>query len=145
MTLIYTIYLLLSSLVVFLIYYSSLSKFIKASALTATVLLGLITQDHYTSQLGKPIEVYPDGEFVYVHHVSEGDNIILWTWTEDKGDRLYAFPYSQESAEKLEEAKENTNKGEPQSGEFIERESGEFRQGLRIDDWRGPPPQGVKR
>ena len=144
MILIYTIYLLLSSLVVFLIYYSSLSKFIKASALTATVLLGLITQDHYTSQLGKPIEIYPDGEFVYVHHVSAGDDIILWTWTEDVGDRLYIFPYSQETAEELEEAKEGTAEGKPQTGEFTEKENGQYAPGLHIDDWKGPSSQESK-
>jgi len=80
MILIYSVYLLLSALVVFLIFYSSLSKLIKATALTATVLLGVVTQEHYSSQLGKPIEEYPPGGFVYVHHVSAGDAITLWVW-----------------------------------------------------------------
>jgi hypothetical protein len=144
MILIYTIYLLLSSLVVFLVYYSSLSKFIKASALTATVLLGLVTQDHYTAQLGKPVEAYPSGEFVYVHHVSAGDDIVLWVWTEDSGDRLYVFPYSQETAKKLEEAKEGTKEGKPQVGEFKEKKGDQFAPGLRLDDWRGPSTQETK-
>jgi hypothetical protein len=137
-------YLLLSALVVFLIFYSSLSKFIKAAALSVSVLLGVVTQNHYVSQLGKPIEAYPVGEFVYVHHVTVGNDIVLWTWTEDVGDRLYSFPYSQETAEKLEEAKEESEGGQEQSGEFTTTNNGNHEPGLIIDRWDGQASEETK-
>ena len=144
MILIYIIYLALSALVVFLVFYSSLSKFIKATALTATVLLGIVTQNHYTSQLGKPILMHPPAEFLYVHHVAEGDNILLWTWEESKGNRLYSFPYDQETAKKLEEAKEKGKGGEPQEGNFTPNEDTRKAPGLHLDDWKGPLTERTK-
>lgn len=144
MILIYAIYLALSALVVFLIFYSSLSKFIKATALTATVLLGIATQDHYTSQLGKPIPMHPPAEFLYVHHVAEGDNILLWTWEEGKGNRLYSFIYDQETAKKLEEAKEKGEGGEPQEGNFVPRTDSRKSPGLHLDPWKGPLTERTK-
>ena len=144
MILIYTIYLTLSALVVFLVFYSSLGKFIKAIALTAAVLLGIITQDHYTSQLGKPILMHPPAEFLYVHHVAEGDNILLWTWEEGKGNRLYSIPYDQETAKKLEEAKKKGKGGEPQEGNFTPRTDSRKSPGLHLDPWEGPLTERTK-
>ena len=144
MILIYSVYLLLSALVVFLIFYSRLSKLIKATALTATVLLGVVTQEHYTSHLGKPIKKYPAGEFVYIHHVSVGDAITLWVWTEERGHRLYSFPYNQDTAQKLEEAKEKDEEGTPQEGSFESQDDDEGNPGLFLDDWKGPSTERTK-
>lgn len=144
MILIYTGYLVLSGAVVFLVFYSSLGWSIKAGALTTLVLLGLFTQDHYTSQLGKPIGGFPPSEFVYVHHVAEGDDITLWVWTEEDAHRLYTFPYTQEVAEELEEAKQKTEGGQPQEGQFIPQEDGEGEPGLVVDDWIGPNSERIK-
>ena len=137
MILIYTLYLLLSSLIVYFIFYSSLNNMIKASALTAIVLLGFVTQDHYERQLGKPLTVLPDGEFVYVHHLAAGSEITLWAWTEAEGHRLYTFDYDQETAEKLEEAKTDEGEGKKQAGTFEERVT-EQNPGIRFDDCKGP-------
>jgi len=63
----------------------------------------------------------------------------LLVWDKELGDRLYIIPYSQEDAEKLEQAKEETEKGTPQGGSF-EQETGDDgrAEGLRIDDWQNP-------
>lgn len=136
MILIYTAYLLLSAVVVFLVYYSSLGRTFKASALTLAVLLGVFAQSHYIKQLGSPIHEYPADGFVYVHHTAEGDFIKLWVWLEDRGDRLYIIPYTQETVKALEEAKEETAIGNPQSGEF-EGEGERQEPGLQLDDYQG--------
>lgn len=143
MLLIYTVYLLLSSLVVYLMFYSTLNKFIKAIALTVIVLLGLITQDHYISNLGKPINAYPVGEFVYVFHVPQGDDISVWVWTEEDGNKLHTIPYSQEAAEKLQNAKEKSEAGQAQKGEFTEGDS-KHAAGLTMDKWQGPKTEETK-
>lgn len=137
MILIYTFYVLLSALVVFLIFYSPLNKAIKTIALTVLILLGLTTQEHYIDQLGRPIELHPDGSFVYVHHVVQGDNIFLWVWTENNGNRIHSIPYTQETAKELQDGKEKAENGVEQEGEFIDSHNGEA-PGLVVDDWRGP-------
>ena len=135
---IYVTYGLLVTAVVFLVFYSSLSKIIKASTLTLAVLLGVFVQDHYLDQLGKPIEAYPSSEFVYVHHTQTGDFIKLWVWKEGLGDRLHIIPYTQETAKELEDAAKETKKGKPQSGEFdLDSEDDKNAPGLTLDDWDG--------
>lgn len=137
MILIYISYLLLIAFVVFLVFYSNISSIIKASTLTVAVLLGVFVQSHYIKQLGSPVEGYPDYEFVYIHHLSTGDEIKLWVWDEGRGDRLYVIPYSQEVAEELEEAKEKSEEGIAQSGTFTESSGDNEAPGLRLDDWQG--------
>ena len=72
MLLILTIYLVLVALTVFMVFYSSIHFSIKGTALSLAVLLGVVTQVHYTAQLGKPIQGYPTVEFVYVHELNSG-------------------------------------------------------------------------
>jgi len=144
MLLVYSIYLSLSAVVVFLTYYSSLGRSIKAIALTALVLLGIFTQEHYISQLGKPINGFPPGEFVYIHHTTEGDDITLWSSDDDSGHRLYTFPYSQEVVEELEKAKAKTEGGQAQAGSFSTPEGDGEAPGLVLDDWEGPRPERIK-
>jgi hypothetical protein len=136
MILIYITYLLLAALVVFLIFYSSMGGVIKASALTLAVLLGVFVQGHYIKQLGSPIDGYPDYEFVYVHHIAEGNEIKLWVWSKETGDKLYVLPYSQEIAEELEKAKSKAEGGAMQGGSF-EETSRDKAPGLHLDDWKG--------
>ena len=138
MTTIYIVYALLMSLLVFLMFYSTLGKFLKATALSLSLVLGLLVQEHYQDQLGKPIPTYPTGEFLYVHHETQGDSIKLWAWSEEEGDRLYIFPYSQETAQKLAEAQEKAEEGVEQSGEFSGDDGNEESPGLRVDDWETP-------
>lgn len=145
MTLIYVIYILLMSFTVFLMFYSNLGGFVKASALTLSLLLGLAVQAHYTDQLGIPIQTHPSGEFVYTHHTTSGDSIKLWAWTEERGDRLYVFPYSQETAQTLDGAKDKAAEGQAQSGEFVvDVNDNESSPGLRIEDFDNPNPTGGK-
>ncbi len=137
MTLILTAYLLLIAVTVFMVFYSSIHYSVKGTALSLAVLLGVVTQAHYTDQLGKPIQGFPTVEFVYVHHNTDGDDINLWIWTEDRGNRLYVMPYSQETAEELEKAKAKTEGGQATTGEFIEREdNAEGNPGLELDDYQ---------
>lgn len=135
---IYIAYTLLMSLLVFLMFYSTLGKFLKATALSLSLVLGLLVQAHYQDQLGKPIPTYPTGEFLYVHHETQGDSIKLWAWSEEEGDRLYIFPYSQETAQKLAEAQDKAEEGVEQSGEFSGDDGDESSPGLRVDDWEAP-------
>ncbi len=138
MTNIYIVYLLLSTFVVFLMFYSRLNVFVKALALSATILLGLLTQAHYILQLGKPIEKYPSDEFVYVHHMSEVDKIYVWIWTNEAGNRLHVIPYNQDTAEELQKGKEKQQKGSTQKGKFSKAKDGSNNPGLMIDTWKGP-------
>lgn len=143
MTLIYILYALLSGLVVFLVFYSSLNKFVKALALTAMLLLGLNTQSYYISQLGKPIDAFPVGDFVYVHHEPQDDFIYLWVWTEDDGNKLHVIPYSAETAKELQKGKEKAADGTTQEGEFTES-GNKHSPGLVLDDWTGPRTEYTK-
>lgn len=143
MTYIYITYVAFASLLVGLMVYSRLHVTIKAMALTTFALIGVLVQQHYQDQLGAPIVGEPDGEFIYVAHQAAGDSIRLWAYTDDKGDRLYIFPYSQETAEKLEEANDKGSAtGIPQSGEFVEEQGGDRSEGLRFYDWDHPRVEG---
>ena len=139
MTSIYISFAVATILVCFLIYSSRLHVAIKALAFSSLVLLGFFTEGYYRDQLGAPIKGLPQGEFVYMHHIVVGDQIRLWIWTEDRGDRLYVMPYDQETAEELEKAKQETEGGSTQQGEFhTEDDNGKPQPpSLRTDDWKG--------
>jgi hypothetical protein len=136
---IYAIFFVVSVLMAMLAYTSRVSKVFKAVAFSFMVTLGLFTDAHYRDQLGIPATGIPVGEFVYVHHVVVGDSIKLWIWTEERHDRLHIIPYDQETAEKLQEAKERTEGGVTQNGQFeLEDEGGNPQQpSLEMDDWTG--------
>lgn len=136
MSTIYAAYGLLSLLVVFLLYYSSITKYIKTTALTLLVIFGILVYSKYLEELGAPIDNTPSGEFVYVHHTVKGDWIYVWVWTEERGDRLHIVPYSQETAESLQGAKEETDKGQPQQGSFPQ-EGAREEEAPVFDDWVG--------
>ena len=91
----------------FLVYASQVSKLVKTSAVSICFLSGLMTYEHYVTALGAPIQAIPTGDFNYVNHRISGDDLIyVWIVTEDRGDRLYVFPYSRDAARQLEQAKE---------------------------------------
>ena len=140
-------YVLLAAVVVFLMFYSRLSYLVKASALTLSVLLGALAQSHYVKLLGSPIQGFPSYEFVYVHHTAVGGVIKLWIWDEGLGDRLYIIPYDQDTAQELEEAQKESEKGTPQSGQFSEEETGSDKDqspSLELDDWAGDKTETEK-
>lgn len=121
-----------------LVYCTEGFYWLKIGCIYILVFLGVFCYDFYSNHRGAPIAGYPEDEFEYVHHEIVGHTITLWTTTEDLGDRLYSFLYSQEVAEKLQEAKEKEGEGLPQGGSFIESEGGSGSPGLELDDWVGP-------
>lgn len=118
MTTLYVLFSILAISVVYLLYTSKAYRGLKAAALVLLTVFGLTVHEHYVSALGAPLQGVPEGEFVYVHHQIAGDTIELWVWTEERGNRLYEIPYSQETAEELEKAKQKNEGGTPQQGEF---------------------------
>lgn len=135
-----TLFVLFSLLVVsvvWLLYTSKAHRSLKAAALVLLTVFGLVMHSEYVKVLGAPLQSLPEGEFVYVHHEVAGDDINLWVWTEAKGNRLHTFPYSQEAAEKLEGAKQKTEEGVPQAGEFPAGEDNVLTpQSPEFDDWQ---------
>jgi hypothetical protein len=143
MTYLYFGYGLLASAVVFLLFYSNAMQLIKATALSTLVWGGVYGLDYYKQQLGKPIPGYPAYEFVYVKHMTTGEGITLWTWSEEEGSKLYVFPYDQDTAQELEEAEGKMGDGQLQGGSFsdtAERDS----PGLEMDDWYSPDTEVTK-
>jgi len=139
----YVGYGLLASATVFLLFYSNAMHWLKATALSTLVWAGAYGLDYYKQQLGKPIPGYPTYEFVYVKHMTTGDGITLWAWSEEEGSKLYVFPYDQDTAQELEEAKGKMGAGQLQGGSFsdtAERDS----PGLEIDDWYSPDTEVTK-
>lgn len=138
MALVYTFYVLLAAAVVFLVFYSSIHKTVKATTLTLLVVFGLAVADHYNKHIGSPIQGLPEYEFTYVHHEATGDTIKLWVWSKEMGDRLYVFPYDQDTAQELSKAQEKTKNGRPQQGGFTPEEDGDrYNPGLELDGWVG--------
>ena len=118
MIILYMLFSLLAIAVVWLLYTSKAHRGLKGASLVLLTVFGLSMYEQYVSVLGAPIQGVPEGEFVYVHHEVSGDDINLWVWTEENGNRLYTFPYSQEAAEELTKAQEKTEEGVPQAGQF---------------------------
>ena len=137
------IYLSLSALALLigvLSYTSAAHKALKALAIVGVIALGLGLEGHYRASLGKPIEMFPEGEWLYVAHQVQGEDIFLWNWTEEDGNKLYVFSMTQEKAEQLEEMKEAQEWGVEMQGEFILNDSGmrtDQDPALIIDDWVG--------
>lgn len=137
MTVLITLFTLLSLTVVYLVYTSTISRFIKSLALTLLTAFGIIAYDFYIDELGAPIKGEPQGEFVYVYHTIKGDNIYLWVWTEDRGERLHVFDYTQDTAEELAGAQAETDQGNPQQGVFPEPGGQVEEEAPVFDDWIG--------
>jgi hypothetical protein len=139
MTTIYVAFVISALLLSVVAYGSRVHVAIKAVAFSSLVLLGVFTEGYYRDQLGAPIRHYPQGEFMYIHHIIVGDEIRLWIWTDERGDRLYVLPYDQETAEELKEAKEQTEGGNTQQGEFVTEDDGGKPQppSLQTDNWKG--------
>ena len=101
-----------------LLYLSTAHSILKALAFACALLFGAVTTNHYLENLGAPIQGYPDGDFTYLHHVIDPDGSIkLWAVTGNK-HRLYAFDYDRTNAERLEEAKTQTETGGRMVGHF---------------------------
>lgn len=138
MTTIYMLFVVFALLFAVVSYSSKEPKLVKALVIVSFVVLGLSVEGHYRYSLGKPIEDYPVGKWVYVHHEVQGGNIILWVWWEDTGNKLYSFPFDQDTAEELADAQQQ---GNDQIGEFEEQPEEEGRldtaQVLEFDEYVG--------
>lgn len=144
MSIIYLAYGVLTLLIALLIYKSYSHKFFKALSIVTLVTLGLGLEEHYRTQLGSPIGAEPPNGFVYVHHEVQSENIYIWVWVPEVGNRLYYIPYDQEKAEKLAEAQ---GEGSPQQGTFTTSQNGEGNDSetsLEFDDWHGDYTGGTK-
>jgi len=137
MTIIYLAYASLTLFMAYLAYVSFANKIIKGAAIVALVIFGLGLELHYKESLGSPIEALPPDGFIYVHHEVQGEDITIWVWLEDKGDKLYLIPFDQETAEELAEAQK---KGTPQQGSFNTDQNGQKNDSdssLIFEDWMG--------
>ena len=104
--------LILLVLVSFLCYYSRILFVAKLITLPVFFIFSGLVTYHYLDNLGKPIERPLPETFGYQHHRYVGEETIyVWLTTEEKGDLLYAIPYSRETAKALEEAKEERDEG----------------------------------
>lgn len=124
-------------LMCFMFYYSSAHFVLKSVCLVFFITTGLFTYNHYNKSLGAPIVGYPEYQFVYIHHIIEGDKIFLWTKKQSGlHDRLYVMPYDRETAKKLTMAQQGAGNGTMMSGQFTSNEI--LSPGLELDRWDGP-------
>jgi hypothetical protein len=129
MTLITTIVLtslLICCIVAVLVYYSTAPFVIKLTALPVVLVLCTSLVLTTIERMGAPIKDFPEGEFDYVHHITaqQGEVILLWATTEEKGTRLYMFNYTRETQKELDKAKQEQSQGNPQVGEFTDDPAG---------------------
>ena len=103
-----------------LMYYSNASFVFKLVGLPtmSIFLVGLIYL--LIIKAGAPIEQFPKDNWNYIHHeiMDGGDNIYIWANYTEKGNRLYKIEYDRETAKKLQQAKNKSQSGTPQSGTF---------------------------
>ena len=88
----------------FLVYTSKFPVGAKMMVYPLLIVAGVSFGHHYLDNLGAPLERPLPLEFDYRHHIIEGEYILVWIDTEERGDRLHKIPYVRETAKKLEEA-----------------------------------------
>lgn len=94
--------------------------------------------------IGAPIQGIPKTEFEMIHFkMKDADTIHLWVWEEDRGSRVYAFPYNREVLKKLIEGSEQQKNGLKVEGKMTPPKgtSGEIRLELEVsrpDRTQGP-------
>lgn len=113
-------------LVAFLVYYSQAPTLIKLLAMSLLVCFGILSERHYRSVLGAPIEMRPPDGFLYVwHEITNYGEIVIWANVDGLGHRLYKIPYDRETAKSLEEAGQSKEEGVPVEGQFIQDADGD--------------------
>ena len=95
----------------FLVYTSRFHISVKMFVYPLLIVAGTSFGYHYIDNLGAPLERPLPLEFDYTHHVIEGETILVWLKTEERGHRLHKIPYVRETAKKLEEAGEMQERG----------------------------------
>lgn len=117
-------------------YYSSIPYIFKYINLALFAVMAYMFFEHYVDSLGTPIRDYPKQDFLYVHHVINGDNTItLWVvHSETNRSRLYVIPYDRETAKTLGDAEFRTQQQRSVHGTFEQTEDGSR---LQIGEWQG--------
>ena len=110
-------------LVSYSVYKSETNETFKIIVFPLLILVGIAMGGYYLNQLGKPLDQLPRGEWHYIHHESDGEDIELWLRNKD-GSRLYTFPYTKERNDALEKAQEDKNQGHSVTGEFQTEQDG---------------------
>lgn len=112
---------LICCVVAMLIYYSKAHYIFKIAIYPA--LAGVFAAMYlvYIAALGAPINGLPTTKFIYISHiiVDNGREIIMWADTKEKGQRLYEFPYSCDTAKQLENARKAKRSGQPSTGHVV--------------------------
>ena len=92
-------------------YRSSLPNFVKLLSLPLIIVYFGVAGYLYNDALGAPIKKGLALEFRYLHHTIKGDCLLIWAYTDERGNRLYKLPYNRETAKALEEAKKKQQEG----------------------------------
>lgn len=86
---------------------------------------------------GTPISNYPEDNFNYVHHevdfVENEQMIVVWIKDKDDLNKLFTFPYNRDTMKKLNEMKEEKEKGNGKSAEFIPGTNGSNAEQILVD------------
>lgn len=109
------------SVLAYSVYISKVPNTLKLLTLPLLVALGIVMGIFWYDSLGTPRYWKPTGEWTYVGHVTNGKTISLWL-VQDSVQRLYVFPYEEETREELEKAKEMSQQGQQVQGEFEDNE-----------------------
>lgn len=113
-----------------LLYYSKVNSIFKGIALPSAIAVSLYFIYFVMEIAGAPVSKFPEHDFQYLGHDVDdgGKTLILWTWDFDKEDyRQYKFAYTRENAKKLNQAREQKQRGTPMKGNFKKDSGGEFR------------------
>lgn len=135
--LIITTCLILCILVAALTYKSYGHVIVKLITLPLVIVFSLITITYFMSIRGTPITDYPDAEFTYIHHEAEivenEQEIVLWIKNVDNQNKMFTFPYDRDTMKKLNEMKDEKEKGKGAPGEFIPGVNGSNVEKILVD------------
>ena len=100
--------------------------FVTVPIIFLSIYISFITNYEF---IGKPLYERPPSKFVYQYHsviYEKGERwIILWA-LQNKENRLYKFPWTEENEDSLDQARRNQEQfGIPQMGEVIPKKEGD--------------------
>jgi hypothetical protein len=135
--LIITTCLILCILVAILTYKSYGHVAVKLITLPLVIVFSLVTITYFMSIRGTPITDYPKEHFTYIHHevelVNNEQEIVLWIKDDDNKNKMFTFQYDRDTMKKLNEMKEEKEKGNGQPAEFIPGTNGSNAEKILVD------------
>ncbi len=135
--LIITTCLILCILVAILTYKSYGHVAVKLITLPLVIFFSLITITYFMSIRGTPIADHPEEHFTYIHHevelVNNEQEIVLWIKDDNNRNKMFTFPYDRDTMKKLNEMKEEKEKGTGQPAEFIPGTNGSNAEKILVD------------